>query len=58
MSVRRAPARVDEPAAAKDPICGMMVGIEDARYTLMRGDDTHYFCGAGCKDAYELKHAD
>ena len=58
VSVRRAPTRVDEPAAAKDPICGMMVGIEGARYTLKRGDDTYYFCGAGCKDAYELKHAD
>ncbi len=58
VSVRRAEGRQPEPAAAKDPICGMMVGIEGARYTLERGDDTYYFCGAGCKDAYELKHAD
>ena len=57
VSVQRA-QRGPEPAAAKDPICGMMVGIEGARYTLERGDDTYYFCGAGCKDAYELKHAD
>ena len=58
VSARRAPSKVDEPAAGKDPICGMMVGIEGARYTLERGDDTYYFCGPGCKDVYELKHAD
>lgn len=59
VSVRRAAgSHAEEPASAKDPICGMMVGIEGARYTLTRGDDTYYFCGAGCKDAYELKHAD
>ena len=58
VSVRRAESHQAEPAAAKDPTCGMMVGIEGARYTLTRGDDTYYFCGAGCKDAYELKHAD
>ena len=56
--MRRAYAPEEEPAAAKDPICGMMVGIEGARYTLTRGNETYYFCGAGCKDAYELKHAD
>jgi len=58
VSVRRAEAHHAESAAAKDPTCGMMVGVEGARYTLTRGDDTYYFCGAGCKDAYELKHAD
>ncbi len=48
VSVRRAPTRVDEPKAApevaqviaKDPICGMMVTIEAARYTLTRRDHT------------------
>ncbi len=43
---------------AKDPICGMMVAVEGARHTSIRGDNTFYFCGASCKDAYELKHAD
>ena len=44
--------------ALKDPICGMIVGVAGARYTVAQGDDTVYFCGPGCKEAYELKHAD
>jgi len=44
--------------ALKDPICGMMVGVDGARYTVAQGDDTVYFCGPGCKEAYELKHVD
>jgi xanthine dehydrogenase accessory factor len=58
VSVRQSTSRTEEPASAKDPICGMVVGIEGARYTHTRGDETFYFCGQGCKDAYELKHAD
>ena len=60
VSVRRARTKekAPSPEAFKDPICGMMVGVEGARYTVSRGDDTVYFCGPGCKEAYELKNAD
>jgi len=61
VSVRRAHRKemaLPPPEAFKDPICGMMVGALGARYTVARGDDKVYFCGPGCKEAYELKHAD
>ncbi|TDI36434.1 MAG: hypothetical protein E2P02_25205 [Acidobacteria bacterium] len=60
ISVRRARPKEVAPApeAFKDPICGMMVGVDGVRYTVAQGDDTVYFCGPGCKEAYELKHAD
>jgi xanthine dehydrogenase accessory factor len=61
VSIRRARVAEPEPAdasMAKDPICGMMVAIDGARHRLTRGEETYYFCGSGCKDAYELKHAD
>jgi len=43
---------------AKDPVCGMMVAVDATAQTLTLGDDTYYFCGRGCKNAYELEHAD
>jgi xanthine dehydrogenase accessory factor len=43
------------PATAIDPICGMAVEIEGAMHTLVTGEATCYFCGAGCLDAFRLR---
>ena len=58
VSVRHATEEApSEPASATDPICGMVVGIDGARYTLRFDDETYYFCGQGCKEAFEKTHA-
>jgi xanthine dehydrogenase accessory factor len=43
------------PAAAIDPICGMSVDVKGAMHTLLMGDTTYYFCGAGCLEAFRLR---
>jgi xanthine dehydrogenase accessory factor len=43
------------PATAIDPMCGMSVEIKGAMHTLVMGDTTHYFCGAGCLDAFKVR---
>lgn len=48
----------DEPAAAvenlaTDPICGMTVDIEDAKYTSVVDGQTFYFCCLRCKETFE-----
>ena len=43
------------PETAIDPICGMRVEVKGAMYTLRVGETTHYFCGAGCLDAFKLR---
>jgi xanthine dehydrogenase accessory factor len=63
-SVRRAieatPETTTEPAItpaapleAIDPICGMTVQIENARYTSVLNDKTVYFCSLGCKARFD-----
>ncbi len=37
---------------AIDPVCGMTVEIETARYSLVHADQTYYFCSAGCKHRF------
>ena len=46
---------IDLPETAIDPICGMSVEIKGAMHTLTLGDATHYFCGAGCLDAFKMR---
>ena len=41
------------PATAVDPICGMSVLIEPDALSLQRSGETYYFCGEGCKQAFE-----
>lgn len=41
------------PLQAVDPVCGMSVEIPTARHTSEYGGETHYFCGPGCKRAFE-----
>lgn len=43
------------PETAIDPICGMQVEVKGAMHTLTLGETTHYFCGAGCLDAFRLR---
>ena len=43
------------PETAIDPICGMTVEVKGALHTLRAGEITHYFCGAGCLDAFRLR---
>jgi xanthine dehydrogenase accessory factor len=42
----------EEPAVAKDPVCGMTVEIATARHVLEKNGVTYYFCCAGCKDRF------
>jgi xanthine dehydrogenase accessory factor len=55
---RSAPARplAMEPAApafAIDPVCGMTVDVATAVYASEHGGQSFYFCGAGCKSAFD-----
>ncbi len=43
------------PETAIDPICGMQVEVNGAMHRLMVGETIHYFCGAGCLDAFKLR---
>jgi xanthine dehydrogenase accessory factor len=40
-------------ATAIDPICGMTVDIENAKYTSVVDGQTIYFCCLRCKETYE-----
>jgi xanthine dehydrogenase accessory factor len=49
-----AAAGASEPAAAvTDPVCGMTVTPGPAAYPLPHDGVTYYFCGAGCRQAFE-----
>ncbi|MBV8219305.1 MAG: XdhC family protein [Solirubrobacterales bacterium] len=45
------------PTTAVDPICGMTVVVSPDAITAEYAGDTHYFCGEGCKQAFERQHA-
>lgn len=38
---------------AKDPICGMSVDTDRAKFKGTYGGETVYFCSAGCQKSYE-----
>ena len=46
---------IQAPETAIDPICGMRVDVKGAMHSLMVGEATYYFCGAGCLDAFRLR---
>jgi xanthine dehydrogenase accessory factor len=46
----------EEPALAKDPVCGMMVEIATAKHVLELEGVTYYFCAAGCKSRFAHDH--
>lgn len=52
--VRRASS--EQPSAtnvATDPICGMTVDMENAKYTSVAGNETIYFCCLRCKETFD-----
>ena len=49
----RAVAGVGERHDAVDPVCGMTVVIETARYTFHHDGVEHFFCSAGCRAEFE-----
>jgi xanthine dehydrogenase accessory factor len=59
VSVRRDPARraaVREHApVAVDPVCGMTVVATAETPSVVRDGETIYFCGEGCKSAFEAE---
>jgi xanthine dehydrogenase accessory factor len=54
VQVRRAPR---EAVTAVDPICGMTVTVVPGTRSAEHAGETVYFCGDGCKAAFELQHA-
>ncbi|HKU73435.1 MAG TPA: XdhC family protein [Pyrinomonadaceae bacterium] len=38
---------------AKDPICGMTVDVENAKYTSVVNNETIYFCCLRCKETFD-----
>jgi len=38
---------------AKDPVCGMEVDERKAEATSTYNGKTYYFCGRGCKNAFD-----
>ncbi len=36
-----------------DPVCGMRFDASKAAVTSEYGGTTYYFCGAGCKEAFD-----
>lgn len=52
--VRRATTeQPQELKVATDPICGMSVDVENAKYTSVVGDETFYFCCLRCKETFD-----
>lgn len=48
-------ADVATPETATDPVCGMTVGVEDAVWVSVRGEEKVYFCAAGCQQTWEAQ---
>lgn len=40
-------------SVATDPICGMTVDVENAKYTSVVGNETIYFCCLRCKETFD-----
>ena len=45
--------RIEAPAVAIDPVCGMEVEISTARFTSEHDGRRFYFCCAGCRRSFE-----
>ena len=50
---RAAVSSSEEPRLAIDPICGMSVDIEHAKYTSVANNETVYFCCLRCKETFD-----
>ena len=40
---------------ATDPVCGMSVDVEGAKYVAEHKDQTYYFCSAKCREKFETR---
>ena len=47
------PIAAEAPVFAIDPVCGMTVDVKTAMYKTEHAGETVYFCGAGCKAAFD-----
>jgi xanthine dehydrogenase accessory factor len=56
IEVRRS-RRAEVAATAVDPICGMTVAAVPSTLSVEHDGATVYFCGAGCKAAFEMQNA-
>ncbi|MGD9345959.1 MAG: YHS domain-containing protein [Candidatus Aminicenantes bacterium] len=45
-------ADLEKDGMAVDPVCGMKVNKEDAKFTHVFNDKTYYFCNEECKDTF------
>ena len=57
---KRSAKAAAEPAPVMfvtDPICGMTVDPLTSPHKLVSGEETHWFCGAGCKAEFERRLA-
>lgn len=43
----------EQPDKAVDPVCGMLVDVASARHVAEYDGTRYYFCGTGCKRAFE-----
>jgi xanthine dehydrogenase accessory factor len=48
-----APVAATRPAEALDPVCGMTVAADRTSRPFEHEGVTYYFCGAGCRSAFE-----
>ncbi len=56
--VARATGRPEQGAVeATDPVCGMRVAVTETTPHVEHGDETWYFCGPGCRDAFAANPA-
>lgn len=54
VQVRRSSAAESVPVkVARDPICGMTVDVENAKYTSVVNNETIYFCCLRCKETFD-----
>jgi xanthine dehydrogenase accessory factor len=44
---------LEHPDEATDPVCGMLVEVASARHAVEHTGRRYYFCGSGCKRAFE-----
>ncbi|HSS68451.1 MAG TPA: XdhC family protein [Nocardioidaceae bacterium] len=42
-----------EPVLVLDPVCGMTVAADQSNHPIEIDGVTYYFCGVGCRDAFE-----
>jgi P-type Cu+ transporter len=38
---------------ARDPVCGMVIGVEEAVGKIDHGEHVHYFCSQKCQREFE-----